>query len=345
VFYCGSEGFGSLLRACREVDADLLYLNSYHGRFTRRMLVLRRLGALGTIPVLLAPRGEFSEGAMRIKRLKKWVYRKAAKALGLYDDLRWHVTSPGEFNDLLHAAPTANLDHETVYVAPNITSAAVSTGVHPVKIPGRVKLVYMSRICKKKNLVFLLELLAEMRSRVELDIYGPVEQKDQEYWRKCVSRLAELPANVSVRYCGPVENSAVAEILPKYHFFVLPTWGENFCHAVAESLLNGTPVIISDTTPWRELARSRAGFDLPVSDRLGWQRVLQECVDMDSRTYEEHVSGAKEYSRRFAAGDTGEQYAAMFRAVASSGRRASQRCAEESLVGDASADVGQGRSI
>jgi len=82
VFYCGSEGFGSLLRACREVDADLLYLNSYHGRFTRRMLVLRRLGALGTIPVLLAPRGEFSEGALRIKRLKSGSTEKRQRRWG-----------------------------------------------------------------------------------------------------------------------------------------------------------------------------------------------------------------------------------------------------------------------
>ena len=33
----------------------------------------------------------------------------------------------------------------------------------------------------------------------------------------------------------------------------LPTKGENFGHAISDSIANSTPVFISDKTPWNEI--------------------------------------------------------------------------------------------
>ena len=47
--------------------------------------------------------------------------------------------------------------------------------------------------------------------------------------------------------------------------FFLPTRGENFGHVIAEALSVGTPVLISDQTPWRKLAAVGLGHDLPLA--------------------------------------------------------------------------------
>jgi hypothetical protein len=80
-----------------------------------------------------------------------------------------------------------------------------------------------------------------------------------------------------------------------YHFLYLPTRGENFGHAIAESLNHATPVIISDQTPWRKLERIGVGWDLPLVKKE-FEAVFQKCVEMDQSTYETMSQKAWEYA-------------------------------------------------
>ena len=124
-----------------------------------------------------------------------------------------------------------------------------------------------------KNLHFLLELLRDIRGQVQLNLFGPVAESDVAYWARCKALLAQLPANIMVEYQGSLDHSAVPQALREHHFFVLPTRGENFCHAAVESFVNGTPVILSDETPWINLSEVHAGFDISLNDReSGLQR-------------------------------------------------------------------------
>ena len=50
--------------------------------------------------------------------------------------------------------------------------------------------------------------------------------------------------------------------------FVLPTKTENFGHAIYESMACGLPVLISDKTPWHNLEKNKAGFDLSLIEDL-----------------------------------------------------------------------------
>ena len=66
-------------------ECDILYLNSFFSpHFTIKPLLLRRLRLIPDRPLIIAPRGEFSTGALGLKSLKKRVYIAAAKAFGLY---------------------------------------------------------------------------------------------------------------------------------------------------------------------------------------------------------------------------------------------------------------------
>jgi len=315
VLYCSSIGPSILRRAFLEVQPDVICLNSFLDAFTQMAVLLRRCGAFGKIPILLAPRGEFSPGALKIKRVKKLFYRHATKLLGLHQQLLWLASTSREKEELLQASPARNLDSNSIYVVCEIGDWTISTAQHVVKEPGAVKLAFISRISEKKNLHFLFQILREICGEVHLDLYGPVDDKDEDYWERCKKLLVQLPANIKVDYQGSVDHSAVSQLLHEHHFFVLSTRGENFCHAAVESFINGTPVILSDETPWTGLNEAHAGFDIPLKDTRGWVAALQKCVDMDQRTYASYLSGALEYARRFSVEDAVRQHLAMFEAV------------------------------
>jgi glycosyltransferase involved in cell wall biosynthesis len=315
VLYCSSVGPGILLRVSRAVRPDIISLNSFQDVFTRIMVLLRRGGALGDTPMLLAARGEFSPGAMEIKRRKKALYRNSTKLLGLHDNLLWQVSTPRERSELLLAAPARRLDLDSVYVACNISDTMISAAPRVAKESGSVKLVFIARVSEMKNLHFLLELLRDLRGQVQLNLFGPVAESDVAYWERCKALLANLSTNIMVEYQGSLDHSAVPQVLRDHHFFVLPTRGENFCHAAVESFVNGTPVILSDETPWTKLSEVHAGFDISLNDRGRWIAALQKCVNMDQQTYSAYLNGAREYGRRFSVEEAVKQHIAMFEAA------------------------------
>jgi glycosyltransferase involved in cell wall biosynthesis len=315
VLYCSSVRPFILIRAFRDIEPDLVYLNSYQDAFTRIMVLLRRVGAFGETPVVLAPRGELSPAAMGIKRAKKVLYRHLAKLLGLHQNLAWHATSTCEMADILSAAPSVGFDPKSIHVAPNIADIGSSVSGHLAKESGVVKLAYVSRISEVKNLSFLLEILSQIRGHVELGIYGPVTENDSDYVQQCRKLRISLPDHIKTEYLGSIEHSEVPHVLNAYHFFVLPTKGENFCHAAVEALVNGIPVILSDRTPWDGLDDLHAGFNITLSDRTGWIAALQKCTDMNGVTYMQYLRGAKDYSRRFSMEEAVRQNVDMFESV------------------------------
>ncbi len=325
VLYCSSVGPRILRRAFREAKPDLLVLNSFQDRFTLMAALLRRAGAFGKTPTLLAPRGEFSAGALEIRQSKKKLYRRAAKSLGLYQDMWWQVSTAKEKLEVLAAAPVEWLDPDSIYVAYNITDAVRSTAPHLGKEAGSLKLAFIARISEIKNPQYLLQTLRGIRGKVQLNLFGPMADKDLPYWERCMETRAQLSDNITVEYLGPLDHSAVPQVLHDHHFFVLPTKGENFCHAAVESFVNGTPVLLSDETPWVALNEMHAGFDISLEDPGKWAATLQTCVDMDQPAYEIYLRGAEQYGRRFSAAEAVEQHLVMFNAALDSRRGGKSR--------------------
>jgi glycosyltransferase involved in cell wall biosynthesis len=315
VLYCSSIQPRILRRAFRDVRPDIISLNSFQDKLTRAMVVLHRRGVFGNTPIVVAPRGEFSPEALKIKWGKKALYRRSARLLRLYDKVLWQVSTPREKPDLIRAEPASRIDPSAIHIAYEISDATSSAAQHLAKDVGSVRLVFLARISEMKNLHFLLEILPELRGEVQLNLFGPVAEKDMPYWARCKALLAKLTANIKVEYRGPIDHSVVPQVLHDHHFFVLPTRGENFCHAAVESFVNGTPVILSDATPWTNLGTVRAGFDTPLNDRREWVTVLQTCIDMDQQTHAAYLSGALDYGRRFSAEEAARQHLAMFRAA------------------------------
>lgn len=296
VWYASPGGLsaGAIRRRVAEVMPDAIYLNSFFSPLTVRLLALRRLGLIPAVPVVIAPRGEFSPGALRLKAPKKRAYIAAARAAALYANLIWQASAPREADEIRRVMGAV----ETV-VAPDIPAPlSIAAAPPPAKRPGALRLVFLSRVAEKKNLHFLLELLPRLRGAVELEIYGPL--REPAYWARCQALIAALPPSTSVSYKGPVVHEEVAEALARAHVFCLPTLGENFGHAILEALAVGRPVLVSDQTPWHDLEARGAGWDLPL-DAHRWVEQLQRLIDMGPAEYEEWPRGAKRYAVAFSA--------------------------------------------
>jgi len=282
-----------LRRVVMDTSPDLLYFHSFlDPALTIMPLVLRRLGLLPrTIPVLVAPRGEFSPGALSLKRTKKLAYLHAAKWSGLYRNVMWHATSPEEERLIRFWWGR----HARVATAANLLARADETGAacRAPKQAGMLRLVFLSRISPKKNLSAVLKFLAEVKVRITFDIYGPTE--DKGYWDKCQSLIAKLPRNIEVGYKGCVRPDDVVPTLSRYDVFVFPTLGENFGHVIFEALTAGCPVLLSDQTPWRNLRENKAGFDLPLDRHDLFRESVELFAAMDENEFKTWSDSSRLY--------------------------------------------------
>ncbi len=285
-------------RILGQTEYDVLYLNSFFAfRFAILPLTLRRLGLVPPRPLVLAPRGQFSAGALELKKTKKWAFLQAARLGGLDGDVFWQASSDFEQEDIRRVIGR----NASVFVAPNLRGPA-REGPFPEeqrsKAPGSLRVAFLSRISPKKNLDVALRMLAGLKGRVEFHIYGPKE--DSDYWNECAHLIRNMPPNIQVTDHGAIRPEEVPAALRQHHLFFFPTRGENFGFVILDALLAGCPVLLSDQTPWRQLPEKGAGWDLPLEPREPMQQVLQRCVQMDDQTFQQLSRSARQYGQAVA---------------------------------------------
>ena len=315
IYYASPASFGprGLMQVLRQRDFDIIYLNSFFSPSASIFpyLVLRMLAHKPHI--IVAPRGEFSSGAFAIRRYKKQSFVAVASLLGLYRDVFWHASTRMEAGDILQVFPEAK---DRVYVAPDPVVSSSDNEMPPnlYKKSGHLKIVFISRISPKKNLDELIRLLSTISASVELDIFGPIE--DAVYWQLCEKGIALLPGNIQVAIHGPISPELVSSTFACYDLFVFPTHGENFGHVIYEALRVGTPVLISDQTPWAPDASG--GVDvIPLSDVDSWRAAIENAAAADNDQYKLRRVAAFEYARQYSSMSvTKDENLHMFQSVA-----------------------------
>lgn len=250
-----------IARLLNDTPHDILYLNSFFDpRFTTLPLLMRRLGLAPHCPTILAPRGEFSAGALALKARKKRIFMAASRVIRLHSDLTYQASSEHEASDIRHTLDSIAQD---IHVASDLPRRVPPTAkIARRKQSDPLRVTFLSRISPMKNLLFALKVLTKVRVPVIFSIYGPKE--DEDYWQRCEDVIKTLPQNIDTIYCGSVDPSEVITILSKHNLFFLPTLGENYGHVIAEAFQAGLPVLLSDQTPWLNLEEAGLGCDLPL---------------------------------------------------------------------------------
>ncbi len=144
-----------------------------------------------------------------------------------------------------------------------------------------------------KGLIHALQWLSLLSGEIEYGIYGIID--DPAYWEECSQIISKLPVNIIVKHYGHIAHHDVPGILAQHHFFLLPTLGENYGHAIVEALEALVPVVISDNTPWHDLFLENAGWDIALTDVDAWRRALQTCVDMEQEQYSRMKQSVSSY--------------------------------------------------
>ena len=282
-------------RLSNEVGPDCVFLNSVFSTSGIKFLSARRAGMTPNVPIILAPCGELSVGALQSKSFKKKLFLAYAKAVGLYAGVQWKASTVTEVDEIRGVFG----DSVKPMVAPDLTPLSIlpdfSADQKPVKEPGSARFIFLSRIVPKKNLKYALERFAEVREGVvHLEIVGPAEEPG--YWAECEKIIATLPQNVAVEIHGSVDYLAGLELLKNAHFFILPTLNENFGYVFIESLAAGTPILISDQTVWSEIVERNAGWVIPLAESGKWLRALNECVAMTGDEYIKMSNAARAFA-------------------------------------------------
>ncbi|ULQ56268.1 glycosyltransferase [Flavihumibacter rivuli] len=279
-------------QAIQEQEPDVLYCNSmFSVTSTIIPLLLKKLGFYKG-KVILAPNGMLRPSALQFKPAKKKAFLKAFRLLGLHRLVCFHATDQEEKKNI-----ESWFGKATIKVLPNFPADPGEETSPLPKTKGQASLLFVGRIHPIKQVDYLLDCLKGIEGEVDLGIIGPLE--DPQYWKACEGKIAGLDKNIKVTYLGEMPPGKLKETMQRYHYFVLPTRGENFGHVIFEALVLGKPALISDQTPWTDLDAHEAGWVLPLANKGGFQQAIQNCVAMTGEVYAHYSGTARAYALDF----------------------------------------------
>ena len=282
-------------RLLSETEYDHVYLNGMWSQpFTIWPLEFLKAHKKN-VPVTLAVRGMLAPSALAIKWLKKKFFLLLAKMRGIYSGITFHATTAAEAKQVRKVFG----EKATIHVAGNLPRKSSGEEFsHIVKKRNFIRMVNVARVAPEKNTLYAVETLRHVSADPELDIWGAYY--DNEYAMACEYAAKKLPEGCVVRFNGPLDSKAVHHTIAEFDLFFMPTRGENFGHIILESLQAGVPVLISDQTPWKNLAEHKAGWDLSLDDPKEFAAIIDKVAAMDETELAEWRKGAKEFAARYA---------------------------------------------
>lgn len=178
ICYCtNSYLLKNLAKIIKKGDPDVLYLNSYFSfNFSIYVSLLSRFGIINNkIKIILAPRGEFAKSAIslkgkisELKKLKKKAFLFFVKLLNVHKNVIFHATSISEEKDINRIYSNKQVK---VFKAENFSIKYERNNIKKRTTNNSLKVVFLSRINKIKNLNFAIKVLNALKIDIQFDIY------------------------------------------------------------------------------------------------------------------------------------------------------------------------------
>mgnify|MGYP002622929197 CR=1 FL=1 len=283
IYYADSnhQSKSNFSKLIHEVSPSFIYIN---GVFSPKfsiipLLVSKKIKSAKTI---VAPRGMLGSGALKIKSKKKKIFLILAKARGIYKSIFWHATTSEEAMDVQKLFGK----NASIRVAENLPAKHnFNLENKPDKNP--TKFIFCSRICEKKNLLFAINVFSKVNPSLNFvfDIYGPIE--DDKYWDKCQSIIQSKLLQSKITYKRELTPNEVYSVHEKYHFYILPTFHENYGHSIVEAMQSGCVPIISNNTPWVNLKEKKVGWAIPLEEKSSYIKAIENAINMSNQEYSE----------------------------------------------------------
>ncbi len=262
--------------------------------------------------LIICPRGMLQNNLLKQKSFVKYLYLSLLKFIFLFKNVLWHATTNQEALEIVNIFGIKS----SINVISNIPVKPSDDLKIYIKQSKNLKLVYFGLIVENKGLLTLIQTLKSLNYPVSLDIYGSV--KDHAYWKLCLNELNKNNSLATFNCKGHANSADSQSILATYDALVLLTKGENFGHSIYEALSVGTPVIISDKTPWVfEESSTPAGWLVNYAnyefDTFRLRQVIELLYKMDNNIYSFCSARAHKYALDFYdAHDFKSHYTALF---------------------------------
>ncbi|MCD7942249.1 MAG: glycosyltransferase [Bacteroides intestinalis] len=214
------------------------------------------------------------------------------RKLGYLENVNFQSTSEEETRMVLK---WLTFNPARIFEISNIPSLPKCSLSNLNKISGEIRVVFVSRIVPKKNLLYALNILSEIQSCVIFDIYGAKEDKD--YWKNCEDVINKLPANIKVTYKGVASHDEIHSIFVQYHVFFFPTFSENYGHVIAEAFSVGCYVLTSDQVPWLDMNEYGAGNCVSLDNRSAFKEDILRILELNNEGYAQVRENCIAYSK------------------------------------------------
>ena len=283
VYYASIDKPVKLVQALyrlRRERPQILYLNSF---FSPRLSVLPQLLSgfffWGRSSRLVAPRGEFGNGALQRRWFKKKAFILAYRLLRLDRNVYWHASSKDEAANIksVWGSSARILIREDETSLPSTASPVSATRHESIGL----RAVFLSRLVEHKGLLILLKALSKVTAHVTLDIYGPEE--DKSHVAQCQLVADQLPNHINVRFFGVIPQETVRTTLGLYDVLLMPTAGENFSHVIAESLSVSCPVMCTPDTLWTTVLNNGGGYVVEDRSIAAWSQAVNKYAELPAK--------------------------------------------------------------
>lgn len=216
------------------------------------------------VPYLLRPLGTLDPADLQKKRQLKQLYAAVLERPNLAGAAGIHFTTAQE------AAVSERFGTSTEDVVLPLGVVPLPAVEAPIavrdrfQIPGdRPILLFMSRLDPKKGLDLLIPALETLHREgldFQLMLCGANPQ-DRQYEQAIHARIQASPLQTRTTLTGFVSGDLKTALLQAADLFVLPSYYENFGIAVAEAMLAGLPVVISNQVHiWQDIEGSESGW-------------------------------------------------------------------------------------
>ena len=266
---------------CKHIYFNSLFSINY---FIKPLIFLPKAKKLG---VFLSPRGMLHPKAFSQKKCKKIIFISILKLLPIFKRIKiiastleeaQYIKQKGFKNDLV-----------VVNNVPELSYFDLS-----IEFKQR-SFITISRIAEEKNSIGTLLSFSKLKHPAQLVWIGDAPQNN--YAKRFWNVVNSLPKHLSFKHLGALGKQDIKKHLQESAFFILPTFGENFGHAIFEALSAGKPAIIGSNTPFTDLEGNKAGFLVDPTDYNQIADKMYCLISLGEQTYYTMAENARNYAK------------------------------------------------
>ena len=262
---------------------DIIHYFGGWSLFHLKVLILSFIFKKKTI---ITPMGIFEEWSLKQKRIKKKIGLKVYQKFILDNVNVIHVTSEIEKNNLKKITSNKNIvviphgTYETNYKKKKFFQGT------------KKKALFFSRLHKKKGISELVDTWIKINnSDWELHIYGP----DYDDYKNSIRKKIKNNKSIFI-YDAVFENKET--IFNNYDLFILPSKSENFGYVILEAMQYGLPVLTTNATPWKIIAKKNIGWIMD-SNLEDFENILKKIFCVSKVELEEKSINAINFSKQY----------------------------------------------